>query len=149
MNRRNLMAMMAATPLAGLCTSAEAGRAPVYVEQGIAILGADTVAYHMGQGAVAGSEAERVRWRGAIWLFANRKNRELFEATPRKFAPRFGGYCAYRLTRGILAPTYPRAFSVVDGRLYLMHSLADMDAWLENVAKNIKLAETHWPRVLD
>lgn len=149
MNRRNLMAMMVATPLAGLSTIAEAGRAPVYVEQGVAILGADTVAYHLGQGAVAGSEAERVRWRGAIWLFSNRRNRELFESAPRKFAPRFGGYCAYRLTRGILAPTDPRAFSVTDGRLYLMHSLEDLNAWSENIMQNIKLAENYWPRVLD
>lgn len=149
MNRRNVMAMVAATSLVGVGSRAEAGRAPVYVEQGVAIRGADTVAYHAGQGPIAGSESERVRWRGAIWLFSSRTNRELFESAPRKFAPRFGGYCAYRLTRGVLAPTDPRAFSVTDGRLYLLHSLADKDAWSEKIAQNIKLAENHWPRVLD
>ena len=149
MHRRTFLELTLALPVLFAGTGAVAGHPPVYAENGIAIRGADSVAYFQGMGAVAGSISERVMWRGATWLFANRKHREMFEGDPRRFAPRFGGYCAYTLSQGILAPSDPRAYAVHGGRLYLLSSLKERKTWQENLAKNISLAERHWPAALD
>lgn len=148
MYRRSLLGLVAALPLAGLASRARAGGAPIFAENGIAIRGADPVAYFQGRGPVAGLATERVRWRGAVWLFANADNRDVFEWDPRRFAPRFGGYCALAVVEGRLAPSDPRAWSIHEGRLYLLNSYAARRAWLANVEQNIRLAEERWPTAL-
>lgn len=148
MNRRTFVTLSAALPSLLCGTRAVAGYAPVNAENGIAIGGADTVAYFQGMGAVAGSISERVMWRGATWLFVSRQHREMFERDPKRFAPRFGGYCAYTLSQGSLAPGDPRAFALHQGRLYLIHSPSMMAAWKAELIQNIRLAETHWPAAL-
>jgi hypothetical protein len=148
MNRRKLLLAAVGLPLLLQPAMVSAGRAPVYAESGIAILGADPVAYFRGEGPVAGTVNERVMWRGAVWLFANRQNREAFERDPRHFAPRFGGYCAYTLSQGALAPTDPRAYKIHRGRLYLMTSLHARETWKKNLELNIKRAEKYWPIAL-
>jgi hypothetical protein len=148
MDRRRFIASSAAL-LSLACTSpARAGQAHVFTENGVAIRGADAVAYFRGLGPVAGTISERVRWRGAVWLFATREHRDAFERDPRRFAPRFGGYCAYTLSQGALAPIDPRAYKVHRGRLYLLHSREKRTAWMRNLERNIKLAEENWPGAL-
>ncbi len=104
MDRRRFLSLAAAGAVVAGSGPVFAGPAPVFAVNGVAIRGADPVAYFRGQGAVAGSATESVIWRGAAWLFSQRENRELFEGDPRKFAPLFGGYCAYTLSQGELAP---------------------------------------------
>ena len=149
MYRRNFLELTLALPVVFAGTGAVAGHPPVYAENGIAIRGADPVAYFRGMGAVAGVISERVMWRGATWLFADREHREMFEGDPRRFAPRFGGYCAYTLSQGALAPSDPRAFALHANRLYLLSSLHERAAWREDLMQNIRLAERHWPAALD
>lgn len=149
MQRRSFLIMALSLPVLSLATEAGAGSAPVFAENGIAIRGADPVAYFRGMGPVAGTISERVMWRGATWLFASREHREMFEGDPRHFAPRFGGYCAYTLSQGGLAPSDPRAYAIHRERLYLMRSLDLRDTWKQNFARYIIMAERHWPRALD
>ena len=148
MHRRTFLALAAAAPALAYAPPALAGNAPVFAENGIAIRGADPVAYFEGAGPVAGSVTEHVRWRGAVWLFASRENRETFERDPRRFAPRFGGYCAYSLSQGRLEPSDPRAYTLRKGRLYLVSSFKARRTWLDNLDQNIRRAEVHWPSVL-
>lgn len=147
-DRRHFLGSTAALALAATAVPLHAGRAPVYAENGVAIRGADPVAYFLGHGAVAGSTQQRVRWRGAWWLFARRENREAFEFDPHRFAPRFGGYCAYTMSQGGLSPTDPHAFHIHDDRLYLVRSTAIKGLWMRELAYNIKMAERHWPHAL-
>ena len=148
MNRRSFIGMAASLPVLAGGSAALGGSSPVYTEVGIAIRGADAVAYFRGLGPVAGTVTERVRWRGAVWLFATPEHREAFERDPRRFAPRFGGYCAYTLSQGELAPADPHAFKIHEGRLYLVRSRAIRTVWLKNLTHNIRRAEQHWPSVL-
>ena len=62
---------------------------------GGAIRGYDPVAYHTEGKPVAGKRAHRVEWKGATWSFASAENKALFEGDPEKYAPRYGGYCAW------------------------------------------------------
>lgn len=143
--RRQIIRNAAAIPLVAAGLPAFAGPARVYAENGIAIRGADAVAYFLGEGAVAGSVRESVTWYGAHWLFSTPANREAFERDPRHYAPRFGGYCAYKLSQGRLEPSEPRAYAIHDGELFLMNSLPARTAWARNLLRNVKYAETYWP----
>jgi hypothetical protein len=144
LSRRDFVTLALAGPLVLRASSAWAGSAPVYAEDGIAIRGADTVAFFLGAGPLAGSVSEPVRWRGAIWLFATRRNRELFELDPRRYAPRFGGYCAYSLSQGGLVPSDPHAYAIHEGRLYLLQSVEKRRIWRDDLVRNIRLAERNW-----
>ena len=148
---RQLLVLTAALLLAVLAPAAGPARAgsPLFhTENGVAIRGYDTVAYFRRGEAVPGRPDIAVAWKGAIWRFASQDNREAFEANPRAYAPRFGGYCAYAVSRGYLAAGDPQAWEIVDGRLYLIHDPALKRVWERDVAGNLALAEANWPALL-
>ncbi len=119
-----------------------------YTADGAAISGYDAVSYFRTGAPVPGQPGIALMWKGALWRFATEDNRDRFERNPRAFAPQFGGYCAYAMTEGLLSSTDPQAWQIVNGRLYLAHSQAIERIWKQNVSKNIREAEAHWPRVL-
>ncbi len=128
-----------------------AGRAdmPVfYSHKGAAIGGYDTVAYFTTGAAVRGQADIAVMWKGAMWLFSNRKNREIFEANPRAYAPQYGGYCAYAMSKGRAAGTDPEAWKIVGGKLYLIHNRTYMKVWERRPAQYIVLSDENWPEAL-
>ncbi len=126
-----------------------AQKKPVYfATEGTAIHGYDAVSYFAAEAPVPGQENIAVTWKGAQWFFATQQNRERFESNPRAYAPQFGGYCAYAMAHGALSSTDPKAWKIVDGRLYLTHSPEIERLWQGNVAENIRLAEEYWPAIL-
>jgi hypothetical protein len=121
----------------------------VFVADGAAIRGYDAVAYHRGQGAVRGDLAFAWRWNGALWLFASAGHRDDFAADPARYAPQYGGYCAYGLSQGYKVGIDPEAFAIVDGRLYLNYSKAVQQTWNADRGGYIRLADGHWRRLAD
>ena len=67
---------------------------------GVAIEGYDPVAYFKVEKAVEGKKEFSFKWSGAKWLFSSEENRELFKSDPLKYAPQYGGYCAYAVVGG-------------------------------------------------
>ncbi|MEX0327926.1 MAG: YHS domain-containing (seleno)protein [Ruegeria sp.] len=140
--------------LAGLACAAYAPFAhaqeePMYFSaDGAAISGYDAVSYFNGGQPLQGAADIAVMWKGAIWHFASQENRDQFERNPRAYAPQFGGYCALAMAQGSLSSTDPKAWKIVDGRLYLTHSPAIEKIWEKNVVEYIHLAEQHWPVIL-
>ncbi|UCG07687.1 MAG: YHS domain-containing protein [Desulfobacterales bacterium] len=59
---------------------------------GVAIKGYDSVAYHTEGRAVRGKSEFSHKWNDADWYFASAENRDLFAASPERYAPQFGGY---------------------------------------------------------
>lgn len=113
----------------------------IYVKDGYAIGGFDTVAYFMLGKAVKGDRNITHEWEGAIWAFANADHREMFKADPKAFAPRFGGFCAFAASHGMMFASAPEAFTVYDGKLYLTSSRAVAESWRRNADANIKSAQ--------
>ena len=70
-------------------------------------------------------------------------------AAPEKFAPRYGGYCAYGVANGYAVSVDPAAWSIVDGKLYLNYSLSVRESWNKDIPGFIRKAEGNWPRVLE
>ncbi|WP_341365949.1 YHS domain-containing (seleno)protein [Yoonia sp. BS5-3] len=142
--------LIIAAPAAGLLAPAAFAATPqIYAENGIVVDGSDVVAYFDQQGPVAGDPSITYEYLGATWHFANSANRDLFAANPVAYAPQYGGYCAFAISRGYTAPTDPRAWSIVDDKLYLNYSRRIRRRWEQDIPGNIAAGDANWPAVLD
>ena len=114
----------------------------------VAISGADPVAYFKEVKAIIGDSDYSYKWNGANWRFKSAENRDAFAKNPSAYAPQFGGYCAYAVSRGYTASIDPEAWSIVDGKLYLNYSESVRNLWSKDVPGNIAKGEANWPAVL-
>jgi YHS domain-containing protein len=145
LSRRILILAILALPVAGtILRPALAEEPEVYAPSGLAIGGYDPVAYFTAKKPIQGAAEHALRWRGATWYFATAANMEAFEMNPAAYAPQYGGYCAYSVSRGSLSASSPEAFTIHGGRLYLTSSAAIRTVWGEDIEKNIRTADGNW-----
>jgi YHS domain-containing protein len=112
-----------------------------------AIEGYDPVAYFEEGKPVEGDSDYAHEWMGATWYFASAKSRDLFAADPEKYAPQYGGYCAWAVSQRYTAKIDPQAWAVVDDKLYLNYSLDVQKQWQQDVPGNITKADGNWPEI--
>ncbi len=112
----------------------------------LAIKGYDTVAYFTAGKALKGSEAFTFKWHTMTWYFSSKENRDLFAASPEKYAPQYDGWCAWAMTESRKAVTDPEVWKIVDGKLYLNCSQAAYEKWSRDIPGNIKKADAIWPK---
>jgi YHS domain len=150
MNRRTLLALAAILPAAFAAAPAFAGKAEIFtgIVDGVGAGGYDTVSYFTGT-PVEGSKEFSTKWKDAEWRFASAANRDAFTAAPEKYAPQYGGYCAFALSKGALAKGEPTAWTVNEGKLYLNYSEAVRDNWRSDIPGNVAAANGNWPKVLE
>src|SRR5688500_4350821 len=139
-------AFLAALLLAG---AALAQKAEVFADGGAAIRGYDPVAYFTEGKPVKGKAEFSHQWKGATWRFASAANRERFAAAPEKYAPQYGGYCAYGVASGYAVKTEPDAWSVVEGKLYLNYDRNVQAIWVKDTPGYIRKADANWPKALE
>lgn len=120
----------------------------VFAEDGIAIRGADPVAYFTEGAYTPGSDEFTHDWEGATWQFASAENRDLFAANPEEYAPQYGGFCAYAVSQGTTASIEPTAWEIVDGKLYLNYNDKIQARWAKDIPGYIAQADQNWPGVL-
>jgi YHS domain-containing protein len=133
--------------LASLLFSALASAQQVQPRGGEAAIGGyDVVAYFTDGRAVRGDAAHAHTHDGVRWLFASEAHRAAFAASPARYLPAYGGYCAYAMADDRLAPIDPRAFTVVDGTLYLNYSIDIRTRWLADRDAYIRRADASWAR---
>jgi len=114
-----------------------------------AIKGYDTVAYFTENKPVEGKDEFSTEYQGATWLFSSQENLDLFVDSPEKYAPQYGGYCAYAVSQNSTASIKPELFTIVDNKLYLNYNKSINEKWLANQAQFIKDADEHWPSLVD
>jgi YHS domain-containing protein len=119
----------------------------VFAERGLAVRGTDVVAYFTEGRPVTGQAAFAHDWNGATWRFASAANRDLFAADPARYAPAYGGFCAYAVSEGYTAPIDPAAWRIVEGRLYLNYDRAIQRSWERDIPGRIARADANWPRL--
>jgi hypothetical protein len=145
-----MIARIASLVFALLFTGAAlAQKPPVYSDSAGAIRGYDPVAYFTEARPVKGSKQFTHRWNGAEWRFASDENRARFAAAPEKYAPQYGGYCAYGVAGGYAVKIEPDAWSVVDGKLYLNYDRGVQASWQKDAPGFIRKANANWPGVLE
>jgi YHS domain-containing protein len=115
---------------------------------GVAIDGYDPVAYFVDGKPVEGSKQWSHDWQGATWHFASPANRDRFAAEPGKYAPQYGGYCAWAVGHGYTAGIDPDAWTIHDGKLYLNYDLEIRSKWLQDVPGWIAAGDKNWPKLL-
>lgn len=116
--------------------------------KGIAIKGYDAVAYHSMDKPLIGRNAFAFEWNGAKWLFANEEHMRLFMDFPDRYAPKYGGYCAYAVSQGSTADIDPEAWTIVKQSLYLNLNKETKTLWKKDMIANINKADSNWPGVL-
>ncbi|MGK7877041.1 MAG: YHS domain-containing (seleno)protein [Xenococcaceae cyanobacterium] len=121
----------------------------VYTENDIAIKGTDPVAYFRESKPVQGSDQFTYQWMNATWKFASAENRDLFASNPEKYAPQYGGFCAWAVSQGYTAPIDPNAWKIVNGKLYLNFNKSVQRTWEKDIPGNIAKADQNWPGVLN
>jgi len=121
----------------------------VYTVSGKAIKGYDPVAYFTKGRPVKGSEGYSYTWRGSMWLFSTKTHLDLFKSNPKKYAPEYGGYCAWAMKDGKKVKTDPvNAWTIHKGKLYLNYSKNIADKWSKDKDAYIKQADGYWERKL-
>jgi YHS domain-containing protein len=117
-----------------------------YFEKGgVALRGHDPVAYFSENKPVMGSPEYKAEHQGSTFHFANKANRDAFAAEPAKYAPQYGGFCAFGMSNGYKAATDPAAFRVVSGKLYLNYNREVQTMWSADIPGFIVKADGHWP----
>lgn len=119
----------------------------VFVTDEGAIQGYDAVAYFKEGKPLKGKSEFSTLWNGAQWSFSSKQNLEMFKSNPEKYAPQYGGYCAYGTSEGHKAPTQPDAFTIVNGKLYLNYNKDVRTEWSKNKKERILQADKNWPTV--
>ncbi|MCZ4315066.1 YHS domain-containing protein [Comamonadaceae bacterium G21597-S1] len=142
----------------GLCLSsmflpaglAQAASDPVYTGffSNVAVGGYDTVAYFTENKPVKGDSRFSTSYKGAQWHFASQANRDRFIADPERYAPQYGGYCAWAVSEGDTASSDPTLWKIVDGKLYLNYDAGVQKKWEQDIAGHIRKADGNWPGVL-
>jgi YHS domain-containing protein len=116
---------------------------------GVAIKGYDSVAYFSDGKAVKGDSKINYAWNGATWQFASIEHRDAFKLSPEKYAPQFGGYCAWAVSQGYTANVDPeRAWKVVNEKLYLNYDRGVQKKWEQDIPGFIAKAEVNWPKLI-
>ena len=114
---------------------------------GVGLKGHDPVAYFEQGRAVKGSPQFTSEWMGATWQFSSAANRDLFAKEPHKYAPQFGGYCAWAVGHGYTANIDPEAWRIVDGKLYLNYSKSVQKMWEQDQRRWIDAGHANWPKL--
>jgi YHS domain-containing protein len=110
--------------------------------------GYDVVAYFREGKPVAGASRFSHEWQGATWRFASAANRDAFAAEPEKFAPAYGGHCAWAAAQGYKAKGDPQHWRIVDGRLFLNYNADVQGKWEKDIPGFIKAGDAGWPEVV-
>ncbi len=126
-----------------------AGINPVNTDrQGAGLRGYDPVAYFTEGKPVRGDESYSAEWKGANWFFSSEQNRDLFAKDPEKYAPQYGGYCAYAVGNNYTADGDPTAWSIEKGKLYVNYNKDVRELWLKDKSNLIKKGDANWPKLL-
>lgn len=137
-----LMAVACGQPASGQVSE-------IYAPSNKAINGYDPVAFFTDSMPVKGKTEYTYNWKGVDWSFSSAEHMDLFKANPDKYAPQFGGYCAYGCSQGQghKAPTKPETWTIVNGKLYFNYNEDVKKKWNPDRDALIEKADANWPTV--
>ena len=133
----------------GMISTVSAQKSAVYAPNGIALNGYDAVAFFTQAKPVKGSADYSFKWENANWLFSTKADLESFKRSPEKYAPQYGGYCAYGTSQGHKAPTQAETWTIVDDKLYFNYNLKVKELWSKNRSAFIDSANKNWVLIKD
>lgn len=161
--RKNLILILLTISILTSCTSKNSGETSasnnsaehntskeiteVFITPDGAVNGYDVVAYFKENKPVKGDKKFEYRWKDASWYFASEANLNEFKMAPEKYAPQYGGYCAFGTANGKKAKTEPETWAIVDGKLYLNFDDDVKEKWMKDQHNFIQAADRNWSEV--
>jgi YHS domain-containing protein len=141
--------LLAAPALAQVPTKADGKYLQNLDANGCAAQGYDCVAlYTIPDQLVKGKPEFQSMYQGAKFWFDSAANKATFDASPDKYAPLFGGFCAIAVAEGNLRPVQIWTHRVTpDGHLTLNHNGKALKIWEGRLNHNYKKAQGNWPTV--
>jgi YHS domain-containing protein len=115
----------------------------------LALRGVDPVSYFTAGEPQNGDVEINAEYNGAVYRFTSEEHKETFLADPEKYAPQYGGYCAFGLSKGLKFDGDPEVWSIVDDKLYLNLSPKVATIWKKDIPGNISDAEVKWTEIKD
>lgn len=122
-------------------------QADVVANSVTAVNGYDVVSYHTAKKPLRGNGHYLAVHDGVTYLFSSEANQKTFQAAPGKYAPAFGGYCAFGVSVGKKFVGDPEVWRVIDGKLYLNLDVNIQSDWLKDVPGRIKTANEKWKTI--
>jgi len=114
-----------------------------------AIGGYDTTTYYSGEEPIKGSKEFSTEYKGANWLFASAENLATFQANPEKYAPQYGGYCAWAIAHDNLVKGDPKVYHIDNGKLYLNYNKTVAERWLPRKQELIEDANGKYDTLIE
>ncbi len=115
----------------------------------LALHGFDPVAYFTAGKPVQGNASYVSTHNGAAYYFTSKENLATFEASPAKYAPHYGGYCAYGVSVGKKFDGDPRFWKIVGGKLYLNLNAEIARKFNADTKGAIAKADANWRTIED
>lgn len=121
----------------------------IFTKNNKAVDGYDVVAFYKEKQPVKGVEHITYNWKNVTWIFSNQQNLDTFKSNPEKYAPQFGGYCAYGCSNGYKAPTQVDTWIILDDKLYFNYNQKVKESWFKNKDALIEKATKNWAKIKD
>lgn len=109
--------------------------------------GYDAVSYHTIGRPVMGNGSHASVYNDGVYLFINEENKALFDKNPAKYAPAYGGWCAFGISAGKKFHGDPLVWEIVDGKLYVNLNNKIKGLWAKDIPGFIKSADIKWEEI--
>jgi YHS domain-containing protein len=121
-------------------------------KKGFVAEGYDVVSY-FNNTAVKGDKKFVADYDGVQFKFSSKENLETFNASPKKYVPAYGGYCAYAIgVKGEKVSIDPETFEIRDGKLYLFYNswgINTLELWEKEGAELLRdKADKNWNKII-
>ncbi len=117
----------------------------------VALEGYDPVSY-FSNAPLEGTPSIKFVYKGVSYLFANQQNLAMFKASPEKYEPAYGGWCAYAMGKtGEKVKIDPETFKIIDGKLYLFYNFwgnNTLTDWNVNEKPLKTKADQNWKKIV-
>jgi YHS domain-containing protein len=115
----------------------------------VMLLGHDPVAYFTRGEPVRGKPEFKASLPERTYYFASADHLALFNASPAKYEPQYGGFCASGAAFAIKLGSDPTAWQIFDGRLFIFGDVLGKTAWQTDPQWNVNHADRLWPGIRD
>jgi YHS domain-containing protein len=113
----------------------------------VGVQGYDLLSYHTGSKPLPGNGNHVVEHNSVTYLFSSKENMDKFKASPEKYLPAYGGYCAFGVSVGKKFVGDPNVWEIVDGKLYLNLDNKIKGMWVKDISGNITKANANWTQI--
>jgi len=108
------------------------------------LFGHDVVSYFTDKRHQLGSPQYKSVYKGVTFRFASAEHKRMFDASPEKYIPQFGGYCTNGIVYGIPWGGDADTWEILEGKLYIFGGKGSHDAFMLDVPRNMQLANKYW-----